>query len=275
MDRSQIYRSSFNTVFLIILFAAGILLATYEPFKRGFFCDDESLKYPFIKNDTVTVLDLALIVLVVPFITIIISEILFYRLMNKKYPLQNVDFILHTLSILSDWFLATCISFITTNFIKAMVGRYRPMFMDACKPNIDCNLPAYQGKYITNFECLEEQWPLEQLRKSFPSGHSSESMVAMTYIALYLNKRYKRFNFCRFLIVILQLIFILISIFVGLSRIQDFRHHWSDVLAGFLLGSMIALISTRLTGKLDDLSIYTLHKPPTAFTVQDKDIEPI
>lgn len=50
-------------------------------------------------------------------------------------------------------FGAAC-SHLTTDISKYVIGRLRPHFMDVCKPDIDCNLPENQHRYIENFDCL-------------------------------------------------------------------------------------------------------------------------
>lgn len=39
------------------------------------------------------------------------------------------------------------------------------------------------------------------------------------------------------------------SIYVGLSRVSDYKHHWSDVLTGLIQGALIAIftVSTQFS----------------------------
>lgn len=283
MNRIHLYRACLNSILLLTLFSLGLFLNSNKPFERGFFCEDESIKYPFKKSDTVSPGDLALISLLLPLLTIVSSEFILYLLKTKKLPFRDIEFAFQTFSILSDWFLATCITFILTDFIKNMVGRLRPMFMDACRPDVDCK-SQLPGQYFTDFNCkrdTKDSWPLKELRRSFPSGHASESMVAMAYIAIYLHKRFVKEDFIRYFVIVLQLLYLMIAVFTGLSRIQDYRHHWSDVLAGFALGGSVALVTAKLTGKLDDLIIgnkENKQQPAPGnipVNVQERDIEAV
>ena len=45
------------------------------------------------------------------------------------------------------------------------------------------------------------------------------------------------------------------AIYVGLSRISDYKHHWSDVLMGALLGSFLAALVVRIDCLLYIISI--------------------
>ena len=48
-------------------------------------------------------------------------------------------------------------------------------------------------------------------------------------------------NYSRILKPVLQMVLLFISTLCGVSRIQDNKHHSSDVIAGFLLGMVVAV----------------------------------
>ena len=41
----------------------------------------------------------------------------------------------------------------------------------------------------------------------------------------------------------MQVICMYMTIYTCCSRVSDYKHHWSDVLVGFLLGSLVAIIT--------------------------------
>ncbi|CAG5117277.1 unnamed protein product, partial [Candidula unifasciata] len=76
---------------------------------------------------------------------------------------------------------------------------------------------------------------------SFPSGHSSFSMYCMLYLILYLQARVT----CQAVTLVrplAQLIFFCLGFFTCLSRISDYKHHWSDVLSGSVLGMVVCVL---------------------------------
>lgn len=42
---------------------------------------------------------------------------------------------------------------------------------------------------------------------------------------------------------LIQFLVISMAVFCALSRVSDYKHHWSDVLAGTVLGTAIAIIT--------------------------------
>ena len=45
------------------------------------------------------------------------------------------------------------VTVLTTDIAKYTVGRLRPHFMTLCVPDVDCNQPVNQHRYIEEFKC--------------------------------------------------------------------------------------------------------------------------
>lgn len=54
----------------------------------------------------------------------------------------------------------------------------------------------------------------------------------------------------------IQFFLVAFSLYVGYTRVSDFKHHWSDVLVGFLQGALIAVLTVSPT------LAYTLSSSP-------------
>ena len=63
----------------------------------------------------------------------------------------------------------------------------------------------------------------------------------MTFTILYMEARI-HFPLSKFLKFFLQLVVAQLGILCSLSRVSDYKHHWTDVLAGMLLGILIAVL---------------------------------
>ncbi|KAG5415812.1 hypothetical protein IGI04_003379 [Brassica rapa subsp. trilocularis] len=80
--------------------------------------------------------------------------------------------------------------------------------------------------------------------KSFPSGHTSWSFAGLTFLACYLSGKIKVFD-RRGHVAKLCLVFlpILVAVLIGISRVDDYWHHWTDVFAGTIIGTFVASFS--------------------------------
>ncbi|RVE46219.1 hypothetical protein evm_009109 [Chilo suppressalis] len=241
-----------------------------EPFQRGFFCLDESLMFPY-KEDTVTTPTLRLVGLLLPAIAFLICE---WALLRKEQDDQRClgvripAWLRGFYCVAASFCLGYCFVELTTEIAKITIGRPRPHFFDVCQPSVDCKAPEWQGRYIQSHEysCLGPMAQnFREMRLSFLSGHSSLAAYTMVFFALYLEKRMV-WRTTRVLRHTLQFIALMMSWFTALSRVSDFKHHWSDVLAGYSLGLSVAIIMwmwcTDLVHKKQKHTVIPLHEVP-------------
>ncbi|OCU02518.1 hypothetical protein XELAEV_18008278mg [Xenopus laevis] len=218
----------------------GVLkLITKKPYQRGFFCDDDSIKYPF-HDSTVTSTVLYSVGFTVPICSIILGEALsvFYSDLRSGAFIRN-NYVATIYKAIGTFIFGAAVSQSLTDIAKYTIGRLRPHFLDVCKPNwakINCSLG-----YIENFVCEGDPTKSSEGRLSFYSGHSSFSMYCMVFLALYLQSR-MRADWARLLRPTFQFALIAVSVYVGLSRVSDYKHHWSDVLTGLIQGAVVAVL---------------------------------
>ncbi|XP_062602514.1 phospholipid phosphatase 3-like [Saccostrea cucullata] len=236
---------------LILLLAVGVpVIVSYNggipPFKRGFFCDDNSIKYPYVE-DTISDAVLMGVGFTMAFILVILVEV--PRYLSSRLPLtKSQEFVICIKSICVSLFgIAITMGFVQS--LKYSVGALRPHFLDVCKPNHSA-FNCTQG-YITQYTCTETKFSdsiLRRSRTSFPSGHTAFSMYIAVYLSLYFEVRCY-FWFSRALKPLLQLCFFLFSILVSVTRVQDHKHHPHDVIAGSILGIVIGLFVFKTLGE--------------------------
>lgn len=58
-----------------------------------------------------------------------------------------------------------------------------------------------------------------------------------------------RADWARLLRPTLQFGLVATSIYVGLSRVSDYKHHWSDVLTGLIQGAVVAVLVVSTLGR--------------------------
>ncbi|XP_062869626.1 phospholipid phosphatase 1 [Trichomycterus rosablanca] len=227
------------------LILAGLPVTAYNlgkvrPYQRGFFCKDESIAYPF-HSGTITSTVLYTVGFTLPICSMIVGECLsvhFDRIRSKS-SFSN-SYVACVYKAVGTFLFGVAMSQSLTDIAKYSIGRLRPHFLDVCKPDwklINCS----GGAYIENFTCTGDMKKVNEARLSFYSGHSSFSMYCMLFLALYLQAR-MRDEWARLLRPTLQFFLIAASVYTGLSRVSDYKHHWSDVLTGLIQGAVMALL---------------------------------
>ncbi|KAF5192059.1 lipid phosphate phosphatase 2-like, partial [Thalictrum thalictroides] len=133
-------------------------------------------------------------------------------------------------------FFTVLITAVITDAIKNAVGRPRPDFFWRCFPD---GKDYYDS--LGNVICHGQRSVIKEGHKSFPSGHTSFSFAGLGFLSLYLSGKIKVFDrrghVGKLCIVILP---ILMACLVGISRVDDYWHHWQDVFAGGLIGFAVA-----------------------------------
>lgn len=198
---------------------------------------------------------------------------------TQNQELKKSSFFVDFVDALLAYSLAILVCLIVVELVKKTAGRPRPDFFNRCFPKIDLNDEDKIQQVIENleqdFECdiytadgkdyaplsnqKEEDYKngqpricdeacVQKGRRSFPSGHSAFSWVAFYFLSLYLwgklrafTPRYKYMAW-RF---IPGFLITLIPLYIAVSRTQDYRHHWEDVLVGSLIGILSAWFGYR------------------------------
>ncbi|XP_062192599.1 putative lipid phosphate phosphatase 3, chloroplastic isoform X2 [Phragmites australis] len=213
---------------VVLIFLAAVVIALHyaPPFSRFIGKDMMTdIRYP-VKQSTVPAWGVPIISILCPWV-IFISM---YIARRDVYDLHHA-----ALGVL----FAVLITAVFTDVLKIAVGRPRPDFFWRCFPDGKQVYFLVTGDVI----CHGEKSFLTDGRKSFPSGHTSWSFAGLGFLSLYLSGKIKVFDHqghvAKLCIVILPL---LLASLVGISRIDNYRHHWEDVFAGGLIGYIMAIL---------------------------------
>ncbi|XP_012676611.1 phospholipid phosphatase 1 isoform X2 [Clupea harengus] len=229
---------------IVCLVLAGlpfaILTPRHNPFKRGFFCNDDTIKFP-LKEDTISYQLLGGVMIPLTVLTMIFGECfsVYLKRIKSKSSFSN-SYVACVYKAIGTFLFGAAMSQSLTDIAKYSIGRLRPHFLDVCKPDwksINCTGNAY----IEDFTCLGDKRMVNEGRLSFYSGHSSFSMYCMLFLALYIQARLQA-EWARLLRPTIQFFLIAASVYTGLSRVSDYKHHWSDVLTGLLQGALMATL---------------------------------
>jgi len=206
-------------VFFAAISGFGWWITTNTPVSRlSFPKNDPGMQYPFHKT-TIPMIWVSSFVFLLATLLPLISYFL-----SGKYP--TIFKKCHLIRSISVNVFAICLTGIATNIFKSYVGRPRPHFYQRC--NIDP---------MNDTECNLPKADLEDIYKSWPSGHSSIAMSGSLFSCLFLLKAF-RIRRAPYLFAALLLMFF--PMYIGSTRIKDFKHRPDDVIAGFLLGFIIS-----------------------------------
>ncbi len=270
----------------------------YEPFQRGFFCDDESLKHPYVEEQIsvgmcalIWIIAVLAIVITVEVLTAMVYDFpLWSRAVQKSSNSCRSAYIaripraaIETYRILGYFAVGALFCTLTTELAKWKIGRLRPYFLTVCAPDLNddlCKDAHGYNVFVANYTCSvqADAKMVREAKKSFLSGHSSFSFYCATFIIVYLHARlsrdhqgYDENENRKCLKIVLRGIKILRpfiqfacfagALFIALSRITDYRHHPTDVIVGILVGLSFAAIIL--------LFLADLFNRPRSFQVRD------
>ncbi|XP_078253010.1 phospholipid phosphatase-related protein type 1 isoform X5 [Rhinoraja longicauda] len=211
----------------LVIMAGTVLLAyyfectdTFEVHVQGFFCQDADLlkPYPGPEEDSfIPPIILYCVLAAAPTIIIFIGEISMYFIKSTRENLlrQEKTIVTGECCYLSP-LLRRIIRFIGT----------------------DCRS---RSRFITSERiCTGNPDVIANARRSFPSKDASLSIYCALYATMYITSTIKTKS-SRLAKPVLCLGALCAAFLTGLNRVSEYRNHCSDVIAGFVLGSTVAL----------------------------------
>ncbi|TRY62761.1 hypothetical protein TCAL_10992 [Tigriopus californicus] len=256
-------------VLVVMLVALPVLIFKLVgvPYKRGFFCDDETISHPYLAS-TIGNSILYGVGFGVPLLVIVVVETFIRGISGPKsdviFGKEIPNHVVSIIRLIIGYLFGTACSQTLTDICKYSIGRLRPHFFDICRPDwnlIDCGTDI-RPKFVTNYTCLgnpelfpdavESEDRVLDSHLSFCSGHASFSFQAMIFVILYLQARLLRRDRPNQTILVhaLQFAAFMYAFFTALSRISDYKHHPGDVLFGSILGTSAQMVNVIFFMKL-------------------------
>ncbi|XP_016298934.1 phospholipid phosphatase 2 [Sinocyclocheilus anshuiensis] len=243
---------------LVVAMPFIIMTIMFRPYQRGVYCDDETIRYPY-RPDTISHKMMAAVTISCSIIIITSGEAC---LVYTKRLYSNSDFNQYAAAlykVVGTFLFGACVSQSLTDMAKYTIGRLRPNFIAVCAPEV-C-----EG-YTLEINCTGSFRNVTESRLSFYSGHSSFGMYCMLFLALYVQARMAS-KWARLLRPTIQFFLVAFAIYVGYTRVSDYKHHWSDVVVGLLQGALIAVLTVRY------VSDFFKERPPRCPDVENAENE--
>ena len=238
---------------LLLLPSLILRFSSIEPFHRGYFCEDTSIKYPYVEYQTVPVY---------------LCLVIWMSLCTVHF---SIAFIAHKswkmlLDALYKLILGFSLCMLITDVSKYSLGRLRPYFLTVCNPDLedvcfqvrdeyveeDDDSDYYQEvhhlKYVVeNDTCTGDRDLGKEARLSFVSGHSSTSFYTAIFLIIFMKKHIN----CWLLRTLLQVAYFIVALWISITRINDYMHHPEDVIMGSIIGIICAFLMHREESSTD------------------------
>ncbi|KAI3402788.2 hypothetical protein KGF56_004462 [Candida oxycetoniae] len=174
---------------------------------------------------------------------LVITIITFLKWSRSGKSRQEEQRFFHVLQVaLLGLAVSISLTAIVTDILKNWIARPRPDFLARCGAPRD----KFSSQFVNLGVCTAPYGMGELLDglRSTPSGHSSISFASFLYLTLWLLAQFELTksppqHMYKHILVWLPLLF---ASYVSLSRVQDYRHHFTDVIFGTLIGCLFAWI---------------------------------
>ncbi len=219
------------------------------PFERQFYVNDLTINHPFAEHERVPNQHNIFYSLFIPTVVIALFTIIIGHPTHKLY--------LGYVSLLG-LYVSFFVNGLFTDILKNWIGRHRPDFIARCipKPDTPLNTLVFAKDVCTtkNLERLADGF------RTTPSGHSSTAFSGLGYLTLWLyGQLLTEHPLTGSWRKVLATVPALGAGLVALSRTEDYRHHFVDVLLGSLIGMCIAYWAYRRN--FPELTTLTAFKP--------------
>ena len=219
-------------VFSVIIMAISVVI---KPTPLYIPPNDSNSAFPHPGSETIPTWLVIVLIVIIGLISVIVLYFL-----AQKFPTLFRDF--NAFSAIWNLASSVLISAFIVNLLKNMVGRARPDMYALCGNDVSSDPSSCPGVSESDFNDQYRSWP---------SGHSASAMSGFAYLAFFVQKA---IAISSPIATFFSCLYLLLALYIGSTRILDFRHHPDDVIAGFFIGFLFAyLIWQRATGDIFDL----------------------
>uniref|UniRef100_A0A672L482 Phospholipid phosphatase related 5b n=1 Tax=Sinocyclocheilus grahami TaxID=75366 RepID=A0A672L482_SINGR len=216
---------------------------TFNVHVQGFFCYETAYTKPYLGPEDTSAIPPALLYAVVTGVpTLLVShsrQRLCHKTLNPDCSRGTV-LVIKTCCHLGVYMFGLFTTDIFVNAGQVVTGNLAPHFLTVCKPNYTALGCQQALRYISHQEaCTGNEDDILQARKTFPSKEAALSVYAAVYMAMYITFTVKAKG-TRLAKPVMSLGLMCLAFLTGINRVAEYRNHWSDVIAGFIIGVAIA-----------------------------------
>lgn len=207
-----------------------------RPFGRQFKLSDPTIQHPFATTERV--LGPLCLVLAAAVPALVMTVVTFAKHGHAKTHAWHVL----QVSLLGA-FLTISIDGLITDILKCWVGRPRPDFLERCGAPLALDPDAYYDMSVCTAP-LGQGLLLDGMR-STPSGHLSISFSAFLFLSMWLFGQLQllqRVGSQPMYLYVFAALPLLLAAYIALLRVQDYRHHFVDIITGGVLGCCVARV---------------------------------
>ncbi|KAI0461805.1 hypothetical protein LJB42_004880 [Komagataella kurtzmanii] len=219
-----------DVISLVIIIVLNFIFHRAKPFQRQFTINDPTLSHPLVEIERVSGTMCWVYAMFIPFGFIGIVCLV----VTERQSAAHMAFI-SLLGLTSSVFTTSFI----TGILKGWIGRCRPDFLERCLPSETALEDVwYEAPDVCTTDDLAA---LYDGFKTTPSGHSSVSFAGLSYSAFWLagqlgagvegSDTWKSW---------VSSMPLFGACYIALSRTQDYRHHFVDVIIGAIIGTVFA-----------------------------------
>ncbi|XP_062848287.1 phospholipid phosphatase-related protein type 5 [Trichomycterus rosablanca] len=247
----------------LVIMAATIMLAYYFEYTdtfnvhvQGFFCYDSAYTKPYLGPEERSAVPPALLYALVAGVPTLVITVTEAALFLMQYTSNDVDsgkktfvngdccylnpLVRRIFRFLGVYMFGLFTTDIFVNAGQVVTGNLAPHFLTVCKPNYTALGCQQALRYISHQQaCTGNEDDILRARKTFPSKEAALSVYGALYLAMYITCTMKTKG-TRLAKPVTSLGLMCLAFLTGVNRVAEYRNHWSDVIAGFIIGVAIA-----------------------------------
>ncbi|KAM6989858.1 phospholipid phosphatase-related protein type 5-like [Tautogolabrus adspersus] len=250
--------------FQVVILAATVMLVyyceftdTFSPAEQGFICRDPYLSKPDPgpeQDSRVQPVILFSVLGGLPVVLISGVELVIFLLnynSNHLYDQEKVvvmgdccyvnPMVRRTFRFLGVYAFGLFTTDIFVNGGQLITGSLAPYFLSVCRPNYTALGCVDTSLFVSQSEaCSGDPDDIMRARKTFPSKEAGLSLFTAVYLSMYIMSCV-RSSGGRLTGPLLSLSLVGLAMLTGINRVAEYRNHWSDVIAGQVIGGAVAV----------------------------------